>query len=68
MREGAGFFTQCGEISTIRLSALRLAKYSNTPIGYFMEMPIGEFYAWIKVMNAEIERENKEVEAIKKQK
>jgi len=33
-----------------------------------MEMPIGEFYAWIKVMNAEIERENKEVESIKKQK
>ena len=26
-----------------------------------MEMPIGEFYAWIKVMNAEIKRENDEI-------
>ena len=33
-----------------------------------MEMPIGDFYAWIRVMNAEIERENKETDSIKKQK
>jgi hypothetical protein len=68
MCEGSGFFTQCGEISNIRLSALRLAKYSNTPIGWFLELPMGEFYAWIKVMNAEVDRENKETEAITKRK
>jgi hypothetical protein len=31
-----------------------------------MEMPIGEFYAWIKVMNAEVKRENEETDAINK--
>jgi hypothetical protein len=29
---------------------------------------MGEFYAWIKVMNAEVDRENKETEAIAKRK
>ena len=45
---------------------MRLAKYTKTPIGYFMEMPIDEFYEWVQVMNAEIKRENKELEKIKK--
>lgn len=33
-----------------------------------MEMPIGEFYAWIEVMNAEVKRENDETDAISKRK
>jgi len=34
-----------------------MAKYSNSPIGVFLEMPTGEFGCWIKIMNAEIELE-----------
>lgn len=34
-----------------------MAKYSNSPIGEFLEMPTGEFGCWIKIMNEEIELE-----------
>ena len=49
--------SRCGEISRLKLSALRLAKYSKSPVGYFLELPIGDFYEWVKVMNEEMERE-----------
>ena len=61
MPYGPGFFTRCGDVSNLRLSALRLAKYSTTSIGYFLEMPSDEFYEWVRVMNGEIERENNEM-------
>ena len=64
MLDGAEFFTrQCGDLSTLRLSALRLSKYSNTSIDFFLHIPIDEFYAWIDVMNGEVARENQEMEA-----
>lgn len=64
MSDGAEFFTrQCGDLSTLRLSALRLSKYSNTSIDFFLRIPIDEFYAWIDVMNGEVARENQEMEA-----
>ena len=64
MPDGAEFFTrQCGDLSTLRLSALRLSKYSNTSIDFFLRIPIDEFYAWIDVMNGEVARENQEMEA-----
>lgn len=64
MPDGAEFFTrQCGDLSTLRLSALRLSKYSNTSIDFFLSIPIDEFYAWIDVMNGEVARENQEMEA-----
>lgn len=64
MLDGAEFFTrQCGDLSTLRLSALRLSKYSNTSIDFFLRIPIDEFYAWIDVMNGEVARENQEMEA-----
>ena len=37
---------------------MRMAKYSNSPISVFLEMPTGEFGCWMKTMNAEIELEN----------
>ena len=40
-----------------------MAKYSNSPIGVFLEMPTGEFGCWMNIMNAEIDIEN---EAAKK--
>ena len=40
---------------------MRMAKYTGTSIGYFLEIPIDDFYEWIKVMNAEIDRENKAI-------
>ena len=46
---------------------MRLAKYTKTPISYFMDLPLDEFYEWIKVTNEEIKRENKELEKLKKQ-
>jgi hypothetical protein len=49
-------------MSGLRLSALRLAKYSNTPIGWFLELPVGEFYAWMEVIGSEIKRENDEID------
>ena len=62
MSHGAEFFTrECGELSSLRLSALRLAKYTHTPIGFFLRLPIDEFYEWIAVMNGEIQREEKEI-------
>ena len=39
----------------------RFAKYSKSPIDYFLEAPIGDFYAWVKVMNEEINRKNEAV-------
>ena len=42
---------------------MRMAKYSNSPVGVFLEMPTGEFGCWMKIMKAEIELEN---EAAKK--
>ena len=66
MPEGAGFFTQYGEISDVDLTALRMAKYSNTPIGWFLELPVGEFYSWMKVIGLEIKRENDEIKKMKK--
>lgn len=62
MLAGAEFFTAVGPLNTIRLSVLRVAKYSGSPIEYFMTMPIGDFYEWVKVVNEEVKRENKEIE------
>ena len=45
-----------------------MAKYSNRPIGYFMEMPLSEFYAWVAVMNSEIKRETEEMKKASKKK
>ncbi|WP_157868799.1 MULTISPECIES: hypothetical protein [Megasphaera] len=45
---------------------MRLAKYTKTPIGWFLEQPIGDFHAWIQVMNEEVDREKEEIEKAKK--
>ncbi len=42
-----------------------MAKYSNSSMDYFMEMPIMECHGWVETVHAEITREQ---EAIKKQK
>lgn len=33
---------------------MRLSKYTKSPIDYFLEQPIGDFYDWVKTMNREI--------------
>jgi hypothetical protein len=38
-----------------------MAKYSNSPIGVFLEMSTGEFSCWMKIMNAEIDLENEKI-------
>ena len=45
---------------------MSLAKYTKTPIGWFLEQPIGDFHEWIQVMNEEVEREEEEMEKAKK--
>lgn len=50
------------------MSVVRMAKYSSTPIGYFMEMPLIEFFDWFDVINGEIQRENEEIGNIGKKK
>lgn len=45
-----------------------MAKYSSTPISYFMELPIGEFFEWLSIINGEIRRENDEISNIGKKK
>ena len=63
MPQGTEFFNGIALGENLRRSALRMAKYSNSPIGVFLEMPTGEFDCWMKIMNAEIDIEN---EAAKK--
>ena len=36
---------------------MRLSKYTKSPIDFFLEEQIGDFYAWVKTMNREIEME-----------
>lgn len=38
---------------------MRLSKYTKSPIDFFLEQPIGDFYAWVKTMNDEIDLERK---------
>lgn len=61
MPEGAEFFNGIALGESLRRSALRMAKYSNSPIGVFLEMPTGEFGCWMKIMNAEIDLENEKI-------
>lgn len=63
MPQGTEFFNGIALGESLRRSALRMAKYSNSPISVFLEMPTGEFSCWMKIMNAEIDLEN---EAAKK--
>lgn len=65
MPEGSRFFAPIRLIiEEIRVSCLRLAKYSQSPLDYFMEMPITDLCEWISTVNQEIDAEE---EAIKKQ-
>ena len=49
----------------IRVSCLRLAKYSQSPLEFFLEMPLSDLCGWIETVNNEIEAEE---EAGEKQK
>ena len=42
---------------------MRMAKYTNTPIDFFLNLPIDEFYDWVRSVNDEVKREN---DALKK--
>ena len=37
---------------------MRLSKYTKSPIDFFLEEQIGDFYAWVQTMNKEIDIEN----------
>lgn len=42
-----------------------MARYSRTPMTFFLELTLDELYEWIKLISAEIEAENKALEASK---
>ena len=65
MPEGTRFFAPIRLIvEEIRVSCLRLAKYSQSPLGYFLGLSLTDLCGWIAVVNREIEAEE---EACKKQ-
>ena len=68
MREGTKFFAPLRDIiAAIRVSALRMAKNSKTPIEFFLTMDMWEFCRWTSEINSEIDAENKAIkEATKK--
>ena len=55
MPQGTEFFNGIALGDSLRHSALRMAKYSKSPIDMFLKMPAGELSHWINVFNAEIE-------------
>lgn len=38
---------------------MRLSKYTKSPIDFFLEQPIGDFYEWVKTMNKDVGLERK---------
>lgn len=58
MPEGTRFFAPIKLIvEEIRVSCLRLAKYSQSPLEFFLEMPVTDLCGWIETVNREIEAE-----------
>ena len=41
---------------------LRMAKYSHTPISFFMSLSIDDLYGWMDTVAGEIDRQNREIE------
>lgn len=69
MFEGTRFFAPIKLIvEEIRVSCLRLAKYSQSPLEFFLEMPLSDLCGWIETVNNEIEAEEEACEKQKKTK
>mgnify|MGYP000628596755 CR=1 FL=1 len=69
MFEGTRFFAPIKLIvEEIRVSCLRLAKYSQSPLEFFLEMPLSDLCGWIETVNNEIEAEEEACEKQKKAK
>ena len=67
MPEGTRFFAPIKLIvEEICVSCLRLAKYSQSPLEYFLEMPVTDLCKWIEVVNNEIEAEEEACSKTKK--
>ena len=63
----AEFFAGCLSVESYRLNVLRLAKYSNTPVDFFMEMQAQELGNWFMTAIEETQREKKEIEKMRAQ-
>ncbi len=67
MPEGTRFFAPIKLIvEEIRVSCLRLAKYSQSPLDFFLEMPVTDLCGWIETVNGEIEAEEEACSKTKK--
>ena len=42
-------------------NSIKMAKNFNTPVGYWVSLPLAEFTCWIRAGNAVIEEENAEM-------
>ena len=47
-------------------NAIKMSKNFNTPVGYWVDLPLAEFTRWIRAGNAVIEEENAEIEKARK--
>ena len=64
MRQGTGFFIPLRRvIEDIRGNTLRMAKYSETPMSYFLDLPMSNYCKWIETINAEIKAEDKQAKS-----
>lgn len=53
-------------IEDIRGNTLRMAKYSETPMSYFLDLPMSNYCQWIETINAEIKAEDKQAKGARK--
>ncbi len=49
-------------------NSIRMAKNFNTPVPYWISLPLAEFTRWIRAGNAVIEEENEEIRKARKNK
>ena len=61
------FFAGCLSVDSYRTNVLRLGKYSNSPVDFFMEMQARDLGEWFKTAIEEVEREKKEIDAMRAQ-
>ena len=43
-----------------------MAKYSETPMSYFLDLPMSDYCQWIETINAEIKAEDKQAKGARK--
>lgn len=50
------------------MNALRLARYTKTPLNFFLDLPVDEFIDWIEEVRKEQKAEQEEYDKVLKKK